>query len=123
MKKLLYTLLAVSIIFSACEKEDDNNLSNSFSGNWSGIYWGDESGTWVGTVTSDGNFVNGVIISDSNDIYSATGSVTNSGSFEVTIGTVTSGAVFTGNANGNIVQGEWVNSSEFMSGEWSGTIQ
>ena len=28
MKKLLYTLLAVSIIFSACEKEDSNSNSN-----------------------------------------------------------------------------------------------
>ena len=27
MKKLLYTLLAISIIFSACEKEEDNNSS------------------------------------------------------------------------------------------------
>ena len=122
MKKLLYTFLAVSIIFSACKKEE-NNSSNSFSGNWSGIYWGEESGTWVGTVTSDGDFVNGIITSENNDIYFATGSVTNSGSFEVTIGTVTSGAVFTGNANGNIVQGEWVNSSEVISGEWSGTKQ
>ncbi|MBT3571486.1 MAG: hypothetical protein HN498_03900 [Flavobacteriales bacterium] len=28
MKKLLYTLLAISIIFSACEKEDSNSNSN-----------------------------------------------------------------------------------------------
>ena len=39
MKKLLYTLLAVSIIFSACKKEEDeptNNNSNSIIGTWSG---------------------------------------------------------------------------------------
>ena len=31
MKKLLYTLLAISIIFSSCEKEEDN--SNSYNNN------------------------------------------------------------------------------------------
>mgnify|MGYP006077344673 CR=1 FL=1 len=33
MKKLLYTLLAVSIIFSACEKEDEDPNTNSASSN------------------------------------------------------------------------------------------
>ena len=43
MKKLLYTLLAISIIFSACEKEDDepsssgNNISASIVGTWNCI--------------------------------------------------------------------------------------
>ena len=40
MKKLLYTLLAVSIIFSACEKEEESN-SNSNSSIYSGTYIGD----------------------------------------------------------------------------------
>jgi len=37
MKKLLYTFLAVSIIFAACKKEDDsvtNNTSGSILGKW-----------------------------------------------------------------------------------------
>jgi len=39
MKKLLYTFLAVSIIFSACEEEvvepsTNNNNNNSIAGNW-----------------------------------------------------------------------------------------
>ena len=33
MKKLLYTLLAISIIFSACEKEEENNDSNNNNNN------------------------------------------------------------------------------------------
>jgi len=53
MKKLLYTLLAVSIIFSACKKEDEvtptntNNTGNNNTGNntssiigkWNAIYY------------------------------------------------------------------------------------
>ena len=44
MKKLLYTFLAVSIIFSACKKEDDspNSGRNSGSNNTSGSI----IGTW-----------------------------------------------------------------------------
>ena len=41
MKKLLYTFLAVSIIFSACEKEDNspnNNISASIVGVWETTY-------------------------------------------------------------------------------------
>ena len=44
MKKLLYTLLAVSIIFSACEKEDEeptNNTNNNNSGNTTNLAIGD----------------------------------------------------------------------------------
>ena len=33
MKKILYTLLAISIIFSACEKEEDNNSSDNNNNN------------------------------------------------------------------------------------------
>ena len=40
MKKLLYTLLAVSIIFSACEKEEDNIPENtSIIGYWNSFEW------------------------------------------------------------------------------------
>ena len=37
MKKLLYTLLAVSLIFSACKKEEeDDTTSSPFIGFWEG---------------------------------------------------------------------------------------
>ena len=39
MKKLLYTLLAVSIIFSACEDEDQQPTSISILGSWESIEW------------------------------------------------------------------------------------
>jgi hypothetical protein len=44
MKKLLYTFLAVSIIFSACEKEEEeptNNTNNNNSGNSTNLAIGD----------------------------------------------------------------------------------
>ncbi len=119
MKKLLYTFLAVSILFSACKKED-NNTNNPFSGDWSGGYSGGESGVWQGTVTSNGNLINGVITSDAGDIYFGTGSVSNSGTFDLVIGSVTTGAVFSGNASGNTVTGTWENLSDSLQGNWSG---
>ena len=42
MKKLLYTFLAVSIIFSACKKEDEeptSNNSHSIIGYWNSFEW------------------------------------------------------------------------------------
>ena len=123
MKKLLYTLLAVSIIFSACEKEEENNINNPFAGDWSGEYWGGESGDWNGTVTSSGNFIDGVIVSSTEDIYLATGSVSNSGVFNLVIGTVTTGAVFEGNATGNTIIGTWENALDSLEGNWSGNKQ
>ena len=39
MKKLLYTLLAVSVIFSACEQEDQQPTSISILGSWKSIEW------------------------------------------------------------------------------------
>ena len=119
MKKLLYTFLAVSLIFSACDKEE-NIINNPFAGDWSGVYWGGESGVWSGTVTSSGNFVDGVIVSSDEDYYLASGSVSNSGAFDLVIGTVTTGAVFEGNATGNTIIGTWENSLESLEGNWSG---
>ena len=39
MKKLLYTLLAVSIIFSACEEEDNLPETVSIIGYWNSFEW------------------------------------------------------------------------------------
>ena len=45
MKKLLYTLLAVSIIFSACEKEEKNSSNNNSNNNSTGTI-ADVVGEW-----------------------------------------------------------------------------
>jgi len=54
MKKLLYTLLAVSIIFSACEKEESNSNSNL------NINVSNMTGIWEATsfIINDGELAN-----------------------------------------------------------------
>jgi len=75
MKKLLYTLLAVSIIFSACEEEEvapsntNNNNNNNNPSSIIGYGWGnddlykttDGGVTWnfIGDLVSTGNFASG----------------------------------------------------------------
>ena len=121
MKKLLYTFLAISLIFSACEKEESSSNNSSatspFSGMWVGTYDGDESGTWWGTVSADGA-ITGVA-----GPYTGTGNVENDG--EWFFGNVSSGATFDGIANGSTVDGTWTNSSvqPIISGSWEGYKQ
>ena len=64
MKKLLYTLLAVSIIFSACKKEDEEptNSGNNNTGNnnSNGITFVKQYGFGQGTSvqeTTDGGYI------------------------------------------------------------------
>ena len=45
MKKLLYTLLAVLIIFSACEKEEESSSNNNSNNNTTGTI-ADIVGVW-----------------------------------------------------------------------------
>ena len=49
MKKLIYTLLAVSIIFSSCEQEDEQPTSVSILGDWESVEWkfSQSSGYWT----------------------------------------------------------------------------
>ena len=55
MKKLLYTLLAVSIIFSACEKEEEetSNTGNNNTGNNTSSIVGKWNNTRLGTQYTD----------------------------------------------------------------------
>ena len=57
MKKLLYTLLAVSIIFSACKKEDEEPTNTNNTGNNSSGTIADVVGVWnyVGHYDALGN--------------------------------------------------------------------
>ena len=66
MKKLLYTFLAVSIIFSACKKEDDNptETGNTISGLEQILLAGESSALWTVTYETsehrEGYILNGI---------------------------------------------------------------
>ena len=121
MKKLLYTLLAVSILFSACKKDKNNTTTatnSQFSGNWEGTFSGDDYGYWTAIISSTGN-ISGSTVSDQNgELQTISGSVTNSGSFSATDGTGTLGSNFVGQLSGNSGSGTWSASS--VAGTWEG---
>ena len=119
MKKLLYTLLAVSIIFSACKKEEEDNI---FTGNWTGTYSGDDSGVWAATISSTGD-INGSSTNSIGDNQNLSGSVTSNGSFSATAGSGTLGSNFVGQLSGNSGSGTWTNSSVGFTGTWEGDKQ
>ena len=121
MKKLLYTFLAVSIICSACKKEDEETTKNAtspFIGYWTGNYSGDESGNWNGTISADGNCVGEATTTDFGSVI-LTGEVTNNGGFQAAIGSGEYGITFIGEIDSNYAYGGWT-STLGGSGEWEG---
>ena len=121
MKKLLYTLLAVSLIFSSCKKEDEeitNNTTSPFIGYWAGNYSGDESGTWNGTISASGNCVGEAATVDFG-LVGLNGEVTNNGEFQAAIGSGEYGITFLGIIDSNYANGGWTSNSG-GSGEWEG---
>ena len=125
MKKILYTFLAVSIIFAACKKDDNNTATatnSQFSGDWAGTFSGDDSGLWTAIISSTGS-IDGSSTSSSAGNQTLSGSVTNSGSFAATVGTGTLGSEFVGQFSGNSGSGTWSNLSAGFTGTWEGTKQ
>ena len=122
MKKLFYTFLVVSIIFSACEKEKDNPDTNSpFSGYWSGKYYEEDSttqiGIWDGNISSSGEFTGNAYSAEIGTV-DLIGTVTNSGIFDVAIGTGDYAVTFYGQLNYNYGSGEWSSSIDGSKGFW-----
>ena len=119
MKKLLYTLLAVTVIFSACKKEEENP-SSPFVGYWSGNYSGDYYGQWNANISSSGE-INGEAYSiDFPEGVNLNGTVTNSGDFTAIIGTGSQGINFIGQLSGNSGSGTWSSSTDSSTGFWEG---
>ena len=124
MKKLLYIFLAVTIIFSACKKEEEDDTPNSpFIGYWSGYYYQEDStnvGAWNADISSSGEINGTAISSAAPEGVDLIGTVTNSGIFDAAIGTGTYGVAFEGQLNGNYGSGEWSSSIDGSSGFWEG---
>ena len=120
MKKLLYTFLAVSIIFSACKKEEDNAPNSPFVGYWTGNYSGDYDGQWNANITSAGEIKGGACSVNLPDEVDLNGTVTNSGDFTAIIGTGSLGINFIGQLSGNSGSGTWISSTDSSTGTWQG---
>ena len=122
MKKLLYTLLVVSIIFSACKKEEDNTNS-PFVGYWSGKYFEEDSttqiGIWDANISSAGEIIGSALSAEFGTV-SLIGTVTNSGIFNAAIGTSDYGVIFDGQLNNNYGSGGWDSSIDGSTGFWEG---
>jgi hypothetical protein len=107
----------------------DTNIDNPFSGEWSGVYDetidedGINSGTWLGTITNQNNFIGEYMSSESNEIDTYSGFVSPNGDASLTAGTTTDGAIFTGVMYGNEASGVFVNNTSTPSdyGTWKGT--
>ena len=124
MRKILYTLLAAFILFSACKKDNNNtttSINSQFSGNWEGTFTGDDSGYWTAIISSTGNIDGSSFSYQTGDLQNLNGSVTNSGSFSATAGTGTLGTNFVGQFSGNSGSGTWINSSVSYTGTWEGS--
>ena len=142
MKKLLYTLLAVSLIFSACKKENDSPVHTNSS-----IY----SGTYIGDVDT---YIDGILLGNvskiitlselntidyylmENNIFMSTTCEISNGNLSIPNDTTAGNSIYnvieygTGNFNGNNLTIEFnqnntdVNSGNIISnGRWIGTLE
>ena len=142
MKKILYTLLAVSIIFSACKKENDSPVNTNSS-----IY----SGTYVGDIDT---YIDGILVGDvskiitlselntidyylmENNIFMSTTCEISNGNLSIPNDTTAGNSIYnvieygTGNFNGNNLTIEFnqnntdVNAGNIISnGRWIGTLE
>jgi len=108
---------------------DNNPIDNPFIGEWSGVYDetidedGINSGTWLGTITNQNNFIGDYVSSESNEIDTYSGFVSPNGDASLTAGTTTDGAIFTGVMYGNEASGVFVNNTSTPAdyGTWKGT--
>ena len=140
MKKLLYTLLAVSIIFSACKKEDEeptnsgnNNISTMFAdikGDWEGdiTYSGNDSvivGDWFAGISSDGPnlIIDGYFVFDlTGETVGFSGDIDDGGGYPLINATTQSGGDFSGEIDieGSNGSGTWSHPPT-MDGIWIGS--
>ena len=124
MKKLLYTFLAVSIIFSACEEEEQSVAppASQFAGNWLGSFDGADTGVITVSISIGGG-VSGTTNTGTPDEDIVSGTVTNNGALSATVGAVSTGAEFEGQLSGTSGTGTWSNYGGFLFGTWSITKQ
>ncbi|WP_296701810.1 hypothetical protein [Algoriphagus sp.] len=126
MKKISLIILSIiGIITFSCSSEfGDLDPDSEFIGNWAGEFSGDvDHGTWTMTIVVDGT-ISGIAISEVwEENYKMEGQVSRKGDLKLTVGTVSGGAIFTGQIENGIISGEWSNEDQGLKGTWSGTKQ
>lgn len=128
MKKTIWILL-LSFFFVGCSKDDDNDVNTSaYAGVWLGTYSGDDdNGIWQVTISNTGE-VNGTASSYVfEEQYSLSGTVTEAGVMNLTVGNASSGSTFVGqlDAENGTGSGTWVNNvvDPPINGTWIGVKQ
>ena len=99
--------------------------SSPFEGTWSGTFSGNDSGTWLVLIDSDGK-VSGTAHSNSSNDYAVEGIVTSNGELSATLGTTSSGGQFSGVLDDNgMGSGTWSTPIWFITydGTWIGSKQ
>jgi len=132
MKKLLYTLLAVSIIFSACKKEEEpiSSMFADIKGDWEGditYSWNDSIsvGDWYANISSDGPnlIIDGYFMFDlTGETVGFSGDIDDGGGYPSINATTQSGGDFYGelDVGGNHASGTWSHPPT-MDGIWIGS--
>lgn len=121
MKKIFLFLVFSFLIFS-CSREEDVSRNN-FSGVWSGIYQGSDTGTWRVNVAEDGS-VTGWTRRYTGTQFIVSGSVDPSGNLSAVIGNSGTGGEFKGTLRSdNTCSGTWKNitTTPVMNGNWNGS--
>ena len=124
--RLLTLVLFTSIIVS-CSSDDDGSsqtLSAEIVGDWSGSFSGGDSGTWNITVSQSGTVTGSGFSTTFQENYTFEGNVDFDGQLNATVGTSSTGAIFTGllSTDGTGV-GTWTNTDEGLNGSWEGNKQ
>ncbi|MEM9001691.1 MAG: hypothetical protein AAGB24_15635 [Bacteroidota bacterium] len=122
--KLTFLLLFTFIVFSCSSDDDANNeaVDSELVGEWSGVFLGDDQGTWNITVSESGAITGTGISNTIQELFNFEGRVNLNGELTATFGGTNTGATFIGtlNTNGN-GSGNWENSAAQLSGTWEGT--
>ena len=127
MKNLLYTFLAILVVFFVACEEDD---IKPFEGTWAGTYTGGDSETWEATVTYSSNDGVGVVTgttTSSNAIWGGNsqiaGALGSDGTITAAIGTTNDGGEWVGKFEKNDASGTWKGKDQngaSIEGTWTG---
>lgn len=124
MRTTLQYLSIVIISFAfiglqSCQKGDGYS---EYEGNWTGIYDGDETGTWEVSIDGNGR-ISGAAYPDSIQglSYTLTGFVEEDGAFNAQSEILDQLIEFDGKLDGTNGSGTWRNVKAMLFGDWSGS--